>query len=136
MVVDLIVNLAKWEALLKAAQDYIWVMTPRAMGHLTRISADKLSEGIKIHSIMNEENRVAKISLPSSKNAERKLIQEVPLIMIISEKEASVSFPSKRPDGTVDFASSFFGNDATFLKWTNDLFLYYWERAKTWYTST
>lgn len=136
LIADLITNLAKWEALLKAAKDHIWVMTPRAMEHLTRISADKLSEGIKIRSIMNEENREAKIILPSSKNAERRLIQEVPLIMIISEKEASVSFPSKRSDGTVDFASSFFGSDAVFLQWTKDLFLYYWERAKIWYAPT
>jgi hypothetical protein len=69
---------------------------------------------------MSEENRNAGISLPSSKNAERKLIDEVPLIMLISEKEASVSFPSKRADGTVDFTSSFFGSDRTFLNWTND----------------
>jgi predicted transcriptional regulator len=82
---------------------------------------------------MNEENREAKVSLPSSKNAERKLIQEVPLIMIISEKEASVSFPNGRINGEADFASSFFGSDRTFLNWTNDLFLYYWVQAKTWY---
>ncbi len=136
LVADLIVDLARWEALLTAAKDHIWVMTPRAMGHLTRISAVKLSEGVKIRSIMNEENREAKVSLPSSKNVERKLVQEVPLIMIISEKEASVSFPSMRADGTADFASSFFGIDPTFLRWANDLFLYYWEKAKIWYTST
>lgn len=133
LVPDLITDLAKWEALVTAAQDHLWVMTPRAMGHLTRLSAVKLSEGIKIRSIMNEENRQAKVNLPESKNAERKLIQEVPLIMIISEKEASVSFPSARSNGEVDFASSFFGSDQAFLNWANDLFLYYWIQAKTWY---
>jgi len=136
LVADLIADLARWEALITEAQDHLWVMTQRAMGHLTRLSAVKLSEGLKIRSIMSEENREAKVSLPSSKNAERKLIQEVPLIMIISEKEASVSFPSARADGTADFASSFFGSDATFLRWTNDLFLYYWEKAKIWYPSS
>jgi predicted transcriptional regulator len=133
LVADLIADLARWEALITGAQDHLWVMTPRAMGHLTRLSAVKLSEGLKIRSIMNEENREAKVSLPSSKNAERKLIQEVPLIMIISEKEASVSFPNGRINGEADFASSFFGSDRTFLNWTNDLFLYYWVQAKTWY---
>ncbi len=106
------------------------------MEHLTRVSADLLSKGVKIRSIMSEENREARISLPSSKNAERKLIQEVPLIMIISEKEGSVSFPSVRVDGSVDFSASFFGSDPNFLGWANDLFLYYWEKAKIWYTST
>jgi predicted transcriptional regulator len=136
LIVDLIVNLARWEALVTAAQDHLWVMTPKPMGHLTKLSAVKLAEGLKIHSIMNEENRNAGVSLPSSKNAERKLIQEVPLVMLISEKEASVSFPSKRFDKTVDFATSFFGTDNTFLNWANDLFLYYWEQqAKIWYNN-
>ncbi len=135
LVADLIADLARWETLLTAAKDHIWVMTPRAMGHLTKISAIKLSEGVKIRSIMNEENRDAKISLPLSKNAERKLIEEVPLIIIISEKEASISFPSCHPDRAADFAASFFGSDAAFLNWANDLFTYYWERAKIWYST-
>jgi predicted transcriptional regulator len=133
LVVDLIADLARWEALITAAQDHLWVMTPRAMGHLTRLSAVKLSEGLKIRSIMNEENREAKVTLPSSKNVERKLVQEVPLIMIISEKEASVSFPNIRSDGAADFASAFFGTDPAFLNWANDLFSFYWERAKIWH---
>ncbi len=82
---------------------------------------------------MNEENRQASVNLPSSKNVERKLISEVPAIMIISEKEASVSFPGQNADGTADFASSFFGNDPAFLNWANDLFLFYWEKANIWY---
>ncbi len=132
-VADLITDLARWEELVKATKEYLWVMTPRAMGHLTQLSAVKLSEGVKIRSIMNEENRETNVMLPSSKNAERKLIKEVPVIMIISEKEASVSFPSVRADGVTDFVSSFFGSDAAFLKWTKDLFLYYWEQAKIWF---
>ena len=92
LVADLISDLARWEALLTAAQERIWVMTPQAMGHLTKISAAKLTEGVKIRSIMNEDNRQKSVDLPSSKNVERRLIQQVPLIMIITEKEASVSF--------------------------------------------
>lgn len=133
LVANLIADLARWEELVKATQEYLWVMTPHAMGHLTRLSAVKLAEGVKIRSIMSEENRDANVDLPSSKNAERKLIQEVPLIMLISEREASVSFPSARADGTADFVSSFFGNNPNFLKWANELFLYYWDQAKIWY---
>jgi predicted transcriptional regulator len=132
LVEDLISDLARWEALLTAAQEHIWVMTPRAMGHLTKISSIKLAEGVKIHSIMNEENRPTKNNLPSSKNAERRLIQEVPLIMIITEKEASVSFYGVKADVASGFASAFFGSDPAFLGWAKDLFLYYWAQAKLW----
>ncbi len=127
LVADLNQDMSRWEALIQAAEDHIWVMIPH--DSLRRVTAEKLAEGLKLRSIMNEDNREAKVSLPSGKNVERKLILKVPFIIVISDKEASVSFP--RLDGTVDFPS-FFGNDPTFLNWANDLFAYYWEKAKTW----
>jgi predicted transcriptional regulator len=130
---DLNEDLARWEALIKGAEDHVWVMTPQTMGHLSKLMADKLLEGVKLRSIFCEKVREAKNNLPSGKNVERKLLQDVPVIMIISEKEASVSFP--RLDGNVDFPS-FFGSDLAFLKWVNDLYLNYWEHAKIWYSST
>jgi predicted transcriptional regulator len=132
LIVDLIGALARWESLVTAAQDHLWVMTPRPMGHLTKLSAAKLTEGLKIRSIMSEENRNSGVSLPSSKNVERKLIDVVPLIMIISEEEAAVSFSSIQANGA-DFASSFFGNDKAFLEWAKDLFNHYWAQARIWY---
>lgn len=105
-------------------------MTPQAMGHLSRLMADKLLEGTNLRSIFCENIKEAKANLPSAKNAERKLLPNVLIIMIISEKEASVSFP--RLDGNVDYPS-FFCSDSTFLKWANDLYLHYWEQAKIWH---
>jgi predicted transcriptional regulator len=93
--------------------------------------ADKLLEGIKLRSIFCEDIRESKASFPSGKNVERKLLPAVPVIMIISEKEASVSFP--RLDENVDYPS-FFGTDSIFLKWVNDLYLHYWEQAKIWHS--
>ena len=52
---------------------------------------------------------------------------EVTVIMIISESEASISFPLL--DGNLDYPS-FFGSDPAFLKRVNDMFLYYWQQAK------
>jgi len=132
LVVDLIGALARWETLVNAAQDHLWVITPRPMGHLTKLSAVKLTEGLKIHSIMSEENRNSGLNLPTSKNVERKLIDVVPLVMMISEKEAAVSFPSVQSKGA-DFNSSFFGSDKAFLIWATDLFNHYWGQAKIWY---
>ena len=131
LVEDLTLDLARWEELIKNADDHVWVMTPQVMGHLTRTMQDKILEGVKLRSIFNENIREAKSSLPKGKNVERKLLPKVPVIMIISEKEASISFP--RLDGNIDFPA-FFGTDSTFLKWITDLFLYYWERAKLWYS--
>jgi predicted transcriptional regulator len=133
LVSDLNEDLSRWEALIKGAKDHVWVVTPKAMGHLSQVMANKLLEGVKLRSIFCENVREAKANLPSGKNVERKVLQVVPVIMIISEKEASVSFP--RLDGNVDFPS-FFGTDPAFLKWVRDLYLYYWEQAKPRYSST
>ena len=131
LVGDLNLDLARWEELIKNADDYVWVMTPQAMGHLSRVMEDKILEGVKLRSIFSENIREAKSSLPTGKNVERKLLPTVPVIMIISEKEASISFP--RLDGNAGYPA-FFGADAKFLQWITDLFLYYWERAKLWYS--
>ena len=131
LIADLNEDLARWEKLIKEARERVWVMTPQAMGHLSQVMADKLFEGVKLRSIFCENIREAEGNLPFGKNVERRLLPVVPVIMIISEKEASVSFP--RPDGNVDFPS-FFGSGSTFLKWANDLYLHYWEQAKIWYS--
>jgi predicted transcriptional regulator len=131
LVEDLNLNLARWENLIRNAKTHVWVMTPQAMGHLSRVMADKLLEGVKLRSIFCENVRESKASLPTGKNVERKLLPVVPIIMIISENEASVSFP--RLDGNIDFPS-FFGSDSTFLGWANDLYQYYWREAKIWYS--
>jgi predicted transcriptional regulator len=133
LVSDLNEDLSRWDALVKAAKEHVWVITPKAMEHLSKVMADRLLEDVKLRSIFREDMRESKVSLPSGKNVERKLIQEVPVIMIISEKEASVSFP--RLNGNVDFPS-FFGNDPIFLRWANDLYLDYWNQAKIWRPST
>jgi len=130
LVSDLTLNLSRWESLLKNAEDHIWVMTPQVMSHLSQIMADKLRDGVKLRSIFCENIREIKTSLPLGKNVERKFLHTVPVIMIVSEKEASISFP--RLDGNVDYPS-FFGSDSKFLNWANDLFLYHWEQAKMWY---
>ncbi len=123
-------DLVRWSDLIQGAKEYVWVMTPQSMSHLSKIMAGKLLEGVKLRSIMLEKVRETKADLPSGKGVERKLLPDVPLIMMVSEREASVSFP--KLDGNVDFPS-FFGDDPIFLGWTNDLFLFYWNQAKVWY---
>jgi hypothetical protein len=103
LVADFNEDLSRWEVLIKNAKDHVWVMTPKAMGHLSRIMAEKLLESVKLRSIFCENVREIKVKIPLGKNVERKLLPEVQVIMIISENEASISFP--RLDGNVDFPS-------------------------------
>lgn len=130
LVSDLTQCLYRWEALIQAAQDHLWIMTPQAIDHLSRTTAQKLDKGLKVCSIFDEKARSQNLKLPSGASVERKFLLDVSIIVMTSDKEAAVSFP--RIDGSVDF-QSFFGKHPTFLNWANDLFTHYWTKAKTWH---
>jgi predicted transcriptional regulator len=129
LVTDLTQALERWEKLVNAAKDHVWVMTPQAMGHLSRIMPEKLLQGVKLRSIFADTIKENKASLPSGKAVERKLLPMAPVIMIISEIEGSIAFP--RIDGNVDF-QSFFGSDPAFMGYIADLYGFYWMQAKLW----
>ena len=58
---------------------------------------------------------------------ERRMIPSVPATILCTEGLAGVSLLSV--DGRPDYAL-FYGDDPSFLKWANDLFLYYWNSGK------
>jgi hypothetical protein len=60
-------------------------------------------------------------------NLENRTLVDVPVIMAITEKEATLSF--RFIAGRIDYAS-FSGTDPMFLNWIKDLFLYYWDKGK------
>ena len=62
-----------------------------------------------------------------SQNFEVRIFKNIPAFLLLTEKEAAVSFRSN--DGRLDYYG-FLGKDSTFLNWVKDLFLYYWENAK------
>ncbi len=123
-------NMVHWEAMIKDAEDHVWVMTPQVMPNLSRVMAEKLQQGIKLKSLIGEAPlETLKTYIATGKNVERKALQQVPVILLITEKEASVSLP--HINGKIDIPT-FFGTDPNFLKWANDLYLNYWNQAKRW----
>jgi predicted transcriptional regulator len=60
-------------------------------------------------------------------NFENRTICDVPVILAVTEKDATLCF--RFLDGRVDYAS-FSGSDPMFLNWVKDLFLYYWNKGK------
>ena len=128
LVNDLNEDLIRWEELIKAAEDHVWVMTSQVMPPLSRAMGDKLGQGIKLRSLLsNKPSEISKNYAQQGKNVERRYLSSVPAIILATEKEASVSFPLLT--GELHFAS-FFGKDASFLKWVNELFVYYWDSAE------
>ena len=57
---------------------------------------------------------------------EWRAIEDIPVNVVISEKEAGISF--YLPDGKTDYAG-FFGKEPTFMNWVKDVFQYYWAKG-------
>jgi len=59
---------------------------------------------------------------------ERRTLERVDVIIAMSEKQGRVAFPTI--DGSMDHIG-FGSTEEKSHKWCKDLFLYYWERAKS-----
>ena len=125
---DLNECIVRWEQIVKSAEVHIWVMTPEVMPLLSRATGEKLAGGLKVKSLVGEHlSERSKVNITTGANVERRYLSNIPAILLISEKEASISMPLY--DGNMHHAS-FFAKDEASLKWVNELFLYHWDRAE------
>ncbi len=128
LVNDLNECLVKWESLVHSAEDHLWVMTPQVMPLLSRATGEKLPGRFKVKSLISENlTETSKANVTKGANVERRYLPDVSVVLLVSEKEASLSLPLF--DGQMHHAS-FFANDKSSLEWVNELFLYYWDKAK------
>ncbi len=123
----------RWEELIKAGEERLWVMIPQAMPSLSQLARQRMLQGVKIKAINNEQLSETSLKyMLTGKDIERRCFPEVPVYILMTEKEASICIPLSGQQMDV---ATFFGKDPSFMKWVNDLYLYYWEQAKSWYSS-
>jgi predicted transcriptional regulator len=99
---------------------------------LLDISMQRLQEGAKVRWLMNESFLTeARSLLRSAKQLPE--MRSTPRVLGnigVTDRMAMVSI--RRIDGTMsDY--SFYGEDASFMKWADDLFMHEWEKAKPWH---
>jgi len=61
------------------------------------------------------------------KNVETRVVDDCPVMIALTEKDAVVSF--RQVGGVADYAA-FVGDDRAFHDWARDVFLFYWELGK------
>ena len=92
------------------------------------IVVEKIKEGLDFRFILpldlNEPENHETDDLITQRT---KNLENVDLRVVVTDKEASLSFPYK--DGRIDFAA-FMSSDLIFCKWCGDIFQYYWEGAR------
>jgi len=121
---DMIKNIDKGSQAFLEAEQYGWGMgESRAPEQMNQ----RVQEGLNLRSLI-PENRIPTVASPElPKNVEVRCIPDVPAIVVLTEKMAGVCL--RQIGGRMDFAG-FFGNDPTFHRWAEDLFLYYWNKSK------
>ena len=103
-----------WEA-----KKYMWGISAEQLGQPLDVIAKQIPEGV--------EYRILSPQVPAKlPNLENRTLSDSPVILALTEKEASICF--RFSDGRIDYAS-FSGSDSTFLNWVKDLFMYYWDRG-------
>ena len=128
---ELAENVNRLEEMIRKSEDFVWSMTDQSMAVHSNAMAERIQKGVRFRSLIHKRL----IGSPelhnySGKNVERRVLPDIPGIVVLSEKEAFVSL--YKLDGQIGY-SAFFGSDPTFLRWAGELFMNEWEKAKPWY---
>ena len=131
---DTLANLNRVREIVYEAEDYIWAMAEQSESSHVQVTNEKVAKGLEFRFIMQQDlaERI-RIAPEVEHLKERRCLDRICVTFIITEKESSISF--RRRDGEMHYIG-FFGRDERFLKWTRDLFMYYWEQATPWLPRT
>jgi predicted transcriptional regulator len=126
---DTVETLNKAQRAFMEAEEFGWGIAegtiPEQMGP---VMDERIQKGVKLRFLIPENRFQASASQsPPAKNVEMRGLQDLPAIVVLTEKEGAVCF--RQVGGRVDYAG-FFGKDPAFLNWVKDLFLYYWDEGK------
>ena len=133
------------ERLIKEARDYIWLISDqisfgvfcelgKALERGTRNRAIQTKGFVYLPSIVRDyfqyyEEHITSIERRSWNTGalEDRLVSQVDLFLLVSEKEAAVAFPSN--SGEFDYLT-FSGSERRFHNWCSNTFEYYWSKAQ------
>lgn len=114
--------------MVREAGEYLWGGGPeQPLESAGPVAYERALSGVKFKFIFPERflpDRAALAVTP--KNVEWRGLSGMPVTIVLTEKEAGISFPLV--GGKADYAA-FIGDEPVFLNYVKDLFLYYWERG-------
>lgn len=113
------------------AEKFIWTIAEQVDSSHIKPTQEKAAKGLDFKFLMQENlaKSFSHVQGDSVLNGSR-YMQKIPVTLVITEKEASITFRTR--DGVLDYMG-LHGSDEKFRKWTQDLFLHYWELAQRWY---
>jgi len=123
---DVLACIASAELVLKQAEEYCWSLTDQVIASSSTIIEEKIKSGIKFRTILPEK-LVSPPGYNPAQGVERRTLPKIELRVLVTEKEAMFGLPFL--NGQMDYAQ-FMSKDSKFYKWCEDLYLFYWEKAK------
>ncbi len=118
----------RWEELIRAAEDHLWVMTPQFISSLSHVAKERHLKGVRVGCINPEQlSLTSRKYMLTDQTVERRFLNGFNFGIFATEKEATLALPLR--DGTPS-PTDFLGRDALFLKWVDDLFLHCWNLAR------
>jgi predicted transcriptional regulator len=129
--------LERWKIHAQEVEKFKKVISSQVPLEAIEVTLQKLNQGLSLKLILGKNTifpdsfsdllkkyNVSKLELNGF--FEQKVIENVGFYLVISEKEASISFPNKK--GNVDIGYAFFGKNEEFLEWCNELFDEVWSK--------
>jgi predicted transcriptional regulator len=120
LIMGMIESTTKSSTIIGEAETFMWGISPEPVPSPFDEVAKQIPKGVE-YRILSPQPPVR------MQNLENRTLSDVPVIMAVTEKEATLSF--RFIGGRVDYAC-FSGSDPIFLNWVKELFMYYWNKGK------
>jgi predicted transcriptional regulator len=128
LILDAMENINRGEKMFADAEQYAWgVAEARVPELMNPIMDEKVRKGLKLKMLIPASSLPEAVQSPTPKNVELRSISDIPAIIAVTEKEATICF--RFIEGRLDYAG-FSGSNPAFVNWVRDMFLYYWEKGK------
>ncbi|MEA2074570.1 MAG: transcriptional regulator FilR1 domain-containing protein [Euryarchaeota archaeon] len=115
------------ELSLADAEKYMWYLSPEILMSAVPIISKNLERGLEFRLIL-PKNAIYPPEFETKSREHVRFLDEIKISIGMAEKSAGFCLPAR--DGKIDFSTSFGSRDEEFHKWCEDLFLYYWEKAR------
>lgn len=128
---DIYGNLELMASELRKANEFIWILSDQIIKSLVPIVAEKVNRPFDFRFISREGVMPPDSMAPMPTTmigVQKRFLPKVNVIVVVTDKAAGFCLP--RQDGTMDYRN-FNGTSETFRNWCKDLFLDYWEKARS-----
>ena len=124
-------NIEYLEQEIQKAQKFIWIQTDQVLKDIIPLVLEKIKQPFDFKYISSENTMLpdAKAPIPATlPGVQKRVLPKVNSVVIVTDKAAGFCLPDA--GGKIDYRNMH-GTDPKFRKWCEDLFLHYWNQAKT-----